>query len=246
MSIAEKLTTIAEKMDEVYNAGVEAGKSQGGGDVDLWKMVTGDGTRTDFTRAFYGCDYSGAVFSKPVAPTGVIAQCFDQYKGTSLPKNLDFSHAQLSSGNLTNMFKDAKNLTEVYDLKLPTPTAKHFYTFIGCSVLEMVENFRCSEATGFERTFEKCYALKDINIIGTIGQNGFDIHWSTNLSKASILSILNACNIDVTSSPVTITLPSKCIDGATDTESLLSETGDPDLYGAQMSARALGYNIAFA
>ena len=33
MSIAEKLTTIAEKMDEVYNAGVEAGKSQAGGGV---------------------------------------------------------------------------------------------------------------------------------------------------------------------------------------------------------------------
>ena len=243
MSIAEKLTTIAEKMDEVYNAGVEAGKSQGGGDVDLWKMVTGDGTRTDFTRAFYGCDYSGVEFSKPIAPTGAIQQCFQGYTGTSLPKNLDFSNAKLSSGNLSNMFYSARNLTEVYDLKLPVPTAKHFYTFCVCSALEKVENFRCSEATDFERTFEKCYALKDINIIGTIGQNGFDIHWSTKLSKASILSILNACN--KASAGVTVTLPIKCVDGSTSTEDLIAN--DSELSNAYNIAKNTnGYTFAFA
>lgn len=40
MSIAEKLETIAENQQLVYDAGFEAGKAEGGGGEDLWQYAT--------------------------------------------------------------------------------------------------------------------------------------------------------------------------------------------------------------
>lgn len=56
--------------------------------------------------------------------------------------------------------------------------------------------------------FSNCFYGADdiinISIQGTIGQNGFDIHWAKNLSKASILSILSA--LSTTTNGLTVTL----------------------------------------
>ena len=95
--------------------------------------------------------------------------------------------------------------------------------------------------------FGGCTALENLTITsGTIGQNGFNIKNSTKISKESLLSILNACNKNVIGQGISITLPSKCIDGATDTETLMSESGDMQLYGAKMAALSYGYSFAFA
>ena len=68
MSIAEKLTTIAENEQKVYDAGFEAGKSQGG-DTDeafeqgrqaekkaIWDAITNSNKRKTYNRAFYEWD----------------------------------------------------------------------------------------------------------------------------------------------------------------------------------------------
>ena len=54
-------------------------------------------------------------------------------------------------------------------------------------------------------TFGFCGALEEITVEGTIGQNGFDIHWSKNLTAKSIDSIVRA--LTTAKSGLTITLP---------------------------------------
>lgn len=44
----------------------------------------------------------------------------------------------------------------------------------------------------FSNTFRDCPALTEVIFDGVIGQNGLDLHWSTNLSKESIKSIIKA------------------------------------------------------
>ena len=92
--------------------------------------------------------------------------------------------------------------------------------------------------------FTSCSKLADFTITsGAIGKNGFDIHWSTKLSKASILSILNACN--KANAGVTITLPKNCINGATNT--LETIQADTELNTAYINATQVNnYTITFA
>ena len=46
--------------------------------------------------------------------------------------------------------------------------------------------------------------LREVRFEGVIGQNGFDVHWSTKLSEASIRSIINA--LSTTTTGLTVTL----------------------------------------
>ena len=67
----------------------------------------------------------------------------------------------------------------------------------------------------FATVFTNCYALENLTIIGKIGQNGFDIHWSTKLTKSSIISIINAL-LD-TEEGKTITLSKTAVNKAFET-----------------------------
>lgn len=67
MSIADKLTTIADNVQKVY----EAGKAQGGGGISeelmstLWSAITGQSLARDYTEVFMGLDFDNATY-KPI------------------------------------------------------------------------------------------------------------------------------------------------------------------------------------
>ena len=80
-----------------------------------------------------------------------------------------------------------------------------------------------SEKTSFySSTFENMTELKNLIITGTIAQNGFDVHWSTMLSKDSIVSIINA--LSDTTTGLTITLYGHAVDRA------FSTLGEEDVF----------------
>lgn len=61
------------------------------------------------------------------------------------------------------------------------------------SKVETIELLVVSETTKFLSTsFDQAEHLTHLPIEGTIGQKGFNVQWSTKLSKDSILSIINA------------------------------------------------------
>ncbi len=130
-------------------------------------------------------------------------------------------------------------------LKLPT-TSTAYGWFQNCTKLIEVDGYECTEnhtfetSSGANKTFQSCTELVKIIFRGTVAKN-CDIHWSTKLSRESILSLLKVLNTSVTE--VTITLPSMCIDTATDTKAMIE--GDTELNTAYTQALANGYSIAF-
>jgi hypothetical protein len=74
---------------------------------------------------------------------------------------------------------------------------------------ELIVNENNKYATG---TFGNCKALENLKITGTIGQNNFNVSSSTKLSKASIVSIVNA--LSTTTSGLSITLSKTAVNSA--------------------------------
>ncbi|MBQ0084509.1 MAG: hypothetical protein KBS52_07095 [Clostridiales bacterium] len=81
-----------------------------------------------------------------------------------------------------------------------------YYTFSAASSLQKIQKMILNENTLFKDTFNACSSLREITIEGTIGQNGFNVSWSKNLTKNSLLSILNALkdSPDITSPTCTL------------------------------------------
>lgn len=91
-------------------------------------------------------------------------------------------------------FYEAKDIT---DIKVPfICKARAYETFYSCFSLVKIPEFNVTQDTLFRNTFSQDRALEELNITGTIGQNGFDIHWSNNLNKKSIESIIKALSND--------------------------------------------------
>lgn len=246
MSIAEKLLTIAENEQRVYDAGREAEKQ------DFWNEYQNTHNPTYCKYQFAGKGWNYNTFYPKYDITPKVAQSmFQEFGGDaifSLTERLNECKVTFDTSQCTafHYIFYGTPFTEVPHIDTTNSTSLQNVYASSNQLIKASMSIKEDGSQTWTSCFTSCSKLADFTITsGAIGKNGFDIHWSTKLSKASILSILNACNIDVTSSPVTVTLPSKCIDDATDTEALLSETGDTDLYNAQMSARSLGYNIAF-
>ena len=83
------------------------------------------------------------------------------------------------------------------------------------SYIRQIPLLRIDENTTFSNTFRDCTKLKDVIMEGTIGQNGFDTHWSTAVSKASIKNIIEC--LSTTATGLTVTLSKTAVDKAFET-----------------------------
>lgn len=66
------------------------------------------------------------------------------------------------------------------------------YTFSSCTKLKTIEKMIINENTVFRDTFSACSSLERLNVLGTIGQNGFNVTWSKKLDLSSLRSIIAA------------------------------------------------------
>lgn len=80
------------------------------------------------------------------------------------------------------------------------------------SSIQKIPELNVHENVVFDRTFVSASGLEELNITGTIGQNGFNVQWSKNLNKASIRSIVNA--LSATTSGLTVTLSQTAVNNA--------------------------------
>lgn len=100
-------------------------------------------------------------------------------------------------------------LKKTVDVTQVTSTGAMFFA---CNKLKNIYRFVVSPSTPYDTTFGLCDSLENLNIEGTIGQNGFGIQWSTKLNKASITRIINA--LSTTTSGLTVTLSSTAVNNA--------------------------------
>lgn len=216
MSIADKIARAKADIDAVHQDGIAEGK-QAEYDV-FW-----DGFQDYGKRGYYM-----AAFSR--WPESIFWPKYD-IRVTEGSPSLMFSSANVP--NLKQRLKDcgvvldfssAVNITEAlaynsYFTNLPTVDTRNVSTFshvfANDTALVEIEKF-ILKADGSQtfgsRIFGNCRALEDITIEGVIGSNGFDMQWSTKLSKASIQSIINA--LSTVTSGLTVTLSKTAVNNA--------------------------------
>lgn len=192
MSIAEKLQTIAENEQRVYETGYEKGKAEGG-DTEaaynngfekgkqteqnkIWSRLQSDGAALNYAWMFAYSRFSDDTYNPMYdiicsESSGSGQNVFYATKLTDTKVDI-----YANSLNITGMFYWARNLITIRKLVL-------------------------YETTECKNAFTDCAALKNITIEGVIGDN-FNISASP-LTKESITSIIDALSATVSGKTVT-------------------------------------------
>lgn len=210
MSIADKLTTIAENVPKVYDAGK---KVQNG---YFWDAYLQKGARTDYAAAFAN-DYFSEQSFKPtydIKPT----TCQGMFRQTYLKdiKSL-FREAgvTLDTSNCTYFLQSfqSNKITHLptIDISKATNTS---YALSG-GALVSIDELIVSETTVFNNTFTYNYMLENMPVEGIIAKTGFNTSWSKKLNKESLRSIVVA--LSDTTSGLTVTLSKTSVNKAFET-----------------------------
>jgi len=196
MSIAEKLTRIAENEQKVYDAGKSIGYMEGEA-IAYEKPFLDTSKITSFTMFCYGHNIPQAQL-----------------------KNISFSSA---ASTYQMFYVNPQNVPRYTVIpKLETSKAKYFgYMFDGSSTIETIEGIDFSSAIQFAYMFRGCTSLKNLTVNGTIKASKLDTSPCTLLSKASIESIINALSsatsaLDVTFSQTAVDTAFETSKGAAD------------------------------
>lgn len=226
MSIAEKLTTIAENEQRVYEAGVTAEHDR------FWDSCQQKGTRTDYRYAFcYGSWHSGNFYPKyDIKPTGdasymFTAICWGSWTGFSLKKRLADCGVKLDTSGVTNatqMFNSSK-FTELPTIDLTKATSIGG-AFAYSDVLVTIEKLIISENTGTlgSGALSGCTKLANITFEGVIAKNT-NVSSLTALTHESLISLLNTLkDLSGTGTTLTLTLGATLLAKLTDAEKVVA------------------------
>lgn len=192
MTIAEKLTTIAENEKQVYFSGRQDASEE------FWDSITNYGARTEYPQAFR--EWGGEYFrpTRKITPTASSSADRFLYKSPNIKRveraYLDFSQKPRGASNQYSYyytFYSCPELEVIEDIGMQ-PDYTYYATFSSCPKLRKVAKVRCDENTKFYETFAWCTALESVYFEGIIGQNGLNLQWSTKLTHESLMSIINA------------------------------------------------------
>ena len=221
MSIAEKLTTIAENEQRVFEAGKKSEYDA------FWDNYQQNGNRTNYTTAFGSC-WNVDLF-KPKYSIRPTSAYFMFYNNTGAMINigevaedyfdalgieLDYSkagHCQYAIAAL-----HAKRFKKL-DFSSAISTTNLFYLHNNVinnnNSVEEIDEFVSSEITTYENsTFQHATHLREIRFTGVIAKGVVNFQWNTKLSKASIESIVNA--LSPNTSGLTCTLSQTAVNNA--------------------------------
>ena len=205
MSIAEKLQTIAENEQRVYEAGKQAEYDR------FWE--THLSKAQDGIYAYAGKGWDDETFNPPRGTVIQPTYAYGMFFCTSITDlaalceekeiTLDFS----KSTNFTQTFYGSGNarLTRIGVVDT-TNSAGLSQPFRGQSNLHTIDKLilKADGTQTFTDKFRQCSYLVNIVIEGTIGQNGFDASPCTRLSHDSLMSIINALQSGVSSKTLTL------------------------------------------
>lgn len=185
MSIAEKLTTIAENEQKVYDAGKQAEYDA------FWDAYQDYGKRTD---SRYFCSYYNFTPEtfKPKYPIYPSSYMFDQctMEISLIEKGVKFNPTPNASVSLGYAFRGS-DITEIptIDVSKGNPLS---YAFYNMPNLTKIEKLIVGENTQFSNTFGLSKNLTEIRFEGVIAYNNFNVSACVALSHDSLISIINA------------------------------------------------------
>lgn len=227
MSIADKLTQIAENEQRVYNAGYEKGKAEAGPSGDsyydtFWDAYQGNCERTSYLNAFSGAGWNDETF-KPkydfvCGSENSWSGAYSVFSGTGIT---DFDAAVQRAGVkvtfkgcIQSMFSGSK-ITKI-TLDCSNVYAWSAYPFLDCKqlVTAEIQNFNGNNDT--KTMFQGCSALENLSFTGTSKLiRVTNLSDSPLLTKSSLLNVID--RLDSVTSATTLTL------GATNLAKLTEE-----------------------
>lgn len=229
LSVTEKLVMIAENEQRVFDAGRRKGHTE---QVDynaslnafldaFWDTLQVNGNRTTYNHAFCFWD-SFALYPKyNISGFADISYGFYKMGGEPFDLAKRFQDCGIvfdtsAATNPNGIFRESV-VTRVPELNL-TNASEIQQTFYLCEKLVTVDKLVLSttQRQYFSNTFTNCYALENLIIEGVIGNNGFNVQWSTKLSHDSIVSIINALST-TTTNRLTVTLSKTAVAKAFET-----------------------------
>ena len=234
-------TGMAANIEEVFDAA-----KQNAYDV-FWDIYQYNGTRDDYRSAFAGAGWTDETF-KPkydIKPTKLANSMFFCTRVTDLPKLLTEYGIEFDTSKATNLNTVFGGSS--YLIKAPTlstvSTTNINTLFDDCRNLESIEKLILKDdgSQAPSNAFRYTYKLVDIVIEGVIGQNGFNFQWSTLLSKASILSIINA--LSTTTTGLTVTFSLAAVNNAFETAEGVAD-GSTSAEWTVLKATKSNWNIA--
>lgn len=233
MSIAEKQeilsannATIAENEQRVYDSGYDKAV------YDWWKAFTANGTRRTYEFAFYNAtwEYIRPPFKLIPTRDAGTSSMFNTAPNLKKveSKYIDFSQKAKGTSNSNSyywIFNYCTQLREIEDIGFQPDNYGYLSTFRYCERLHTIAVIRVAQQDRFQDTFVNCLALENLTIEGTIGQNGFNVQWSTKLTHDSLMSIVNALadySTDTSGTTWTVTLGSANIAKLTEEEQAIA------------------------
>ena len=202
---AEKLIEIAENVSKVFKAGKKSQYDE------FWDDFQQNGNRTNYTGAF-GSQWTTQTFKPkyPIRPTNANFMFYDNSGGKIIIPDfveyceennvvLDFSNCTVASYGIGCLHS---NHYGVLDFSKCTTLASLFYLHNCATGVKKIDKFKVTEATTFNvskntaGTFYQATYLTDITIDGNIGKS-IDFSQCTNLSRASIESVISALSSNV-------------------------------------------------
>lgn len=197
----QKLDTLNTRLEQTLNGGDTGGK---GYYDEFWDKYQENGTRVNYQYAFYGTGWDDVTFNpKHSFPEGVkVTNTFAQsnirnFKGI-LERNGIYLNLRAQTQGLASLFASSK-VEHIGRIIYPdiVPTVQSMLSY--CTELHTIDELHLSEdgSTVLTDIFRGGgQSLVNITITGVIGQNGFNLQYSTNLSKASITNIIEHLSVD--------------------------------------------------
>jgi hypothetical protein len=204
--ITERINSaeLPSKVDEVYEAGK---KSQYNED---WNNQLDGGKRTNFNLAFSGIGWNDKTFKPPIKIKPTDSYAYMMFARTGVT-SITFEMLDVSDVTVLHYSFYLSNYLRSVEIDIRS-CKKLSNTFQTAYALEYLHIKNISPDCVFIQTFDDANILKELIIEGVIGQNGLNFQWSTKLSKASIISIINA--LSTTTSGLSITLSKTAVETA--------------------------------
>ena len=184
--IAEKLTTIAENQQKIYDKGMRDKEDQ------FWEEVQKGGTRANYIYGFcsWDCEYIRPKYK--VVPTSTVHHLFLSCQKLKKieAQYFDLSNVPInyitSSQGISVLANGCFELEEIEDIGLKVGMC--YQAFSNCYKLKKIAKITVDEKSTFTDCFKRCDSLEDITFEGVIGQN-ISFADSPLLSDASLENI---------------------------------------------------------
>lgn len=216
MSIAEKLTAVAQNQQAVFDAGKRAEYHR------FWDAFQMNGTLREYRNAFSSKGWNKDTFyPKYDIRSGNCGHATFFYfnidrEQFDLAQRLEECGVQYDSSE--SIYMDSTFymacVTRLPVISAVSATQWGLRDTFSYSPVVTIDKLilRDDGTTKFSTPFNQCANLKNIVIEGVIGQNGFDMQHATQLTGASIESIINA--LSDTANGLTVTFSRQAVETA--------------------------------